>query len=55
LSDQNFNDVNTVEKRSKLAEKLLQVVRIVVDGPVMNEPSAITDFHFTKFVISGAQ
>jgi flagellar basal body-associated protein FliL len=55
LSDQNFNDVNTVEKRSKLAEKLLQVVRIVVEGPVMNEPSTITDFHFTKFVISGVQ
>ena len=55
LSDQNLNDVDTVEKRSKLAKKLLQEVRILVDGPVMNEPSAITDFHFTKFVISGAQ
>ena len=55
LSDQTLSDVDTVEKRSKLAKKLLQEVRIVVDGPVMNEPSAITDFHFTKFVISGAQ
>ena len=55
LSDQNLSDVDTVEKRSKLAKKLLQEVRIVVDGPVMNEPTAITDFHFTKFVISGAQ
>ena len=55
LSDQNLGDVDTVEKRSKLAKKLLQEVRIVVDGPVMNEPSAITDFHFTKFVISGVQ
>ena len=55
LSDQTLSDVDTVEKRSKLAKKLLQEVRIVVDGPVMNEPSAITDFHFTKFVISGVQ
>ena len=55
LSDQNLNDVDTVEKRSKLAKKLLQEVRIVVDGPVMKESSTITDFHFTKFVISGTQ
>ena len=55
LSDQTLSDVDTVEKRSKLAKKLLQEVRIVVDGPVMNEPSTITDFHFTKFVISGVQ
>ena len=55
LSDQNLNDVDTAEKRSRLAKKLLQEVRIVVDGPVMKESSTITDFHFTKFVISGVQ
>jgi flagellar basal body-associated protein FliL len=55
LSDQNLSDVDTVEKRSKLAKKLLQEVCILVDGPDMSGPSAITDFHFTKFVISGAQ
>ena len=55
LSDQALSDVDTVEKRSKLAKKLLQEVRIVVDGPVMKESSTITDFHFTKFVISGTQ
>ena len=55
LSDQNLSDVDTVEKRSKLAKKLLQEVRILVDEPDMDGPSAITDLHFTKFVISGAQ
>ena len=55
LSDQNLNDVDTVEKRSKLAKKLLQEVRILVDRPDTDGSSAITDFHFTKFVISGAQ
>jgi flagellar basal body-associated protein FliL len=55
LSDQKLSDVDTVDKRNKLAKALLQEVRILVDGPDMVEPSAITDFHFTKFVISGAQ
>ena len=41
--------------RNNLAKKLLQEVSILVDGPDTDEPSAITDFHFTKFVISGAQ
>ena len=55
LSDQKLTDVDTVDKRKKLARALLQDVRILVDGPDMGEPSAITDFHFIKFVISGAQ
>ena len=55
LSDQTLSDVDTVEKRSKLAKKLLQEVRILVDEPDMDGPSAITDLHFTKFVISGVQ
>jgi len=55
LSDQKLSDVDTVEKRNKLAKALLQDVRILVDGPDMDGPSAITDFHFIKFVISGAQ
>ena len=55
LSDQKLSDVDTVDKRNKLAKALLQEVRILVDGPDMDEPSAITDFHFIKFVISGAQ
>ena len=55
LSDQKLSDVNTVDKRNKLAKTLLQEVRILVDGPGMDEPSAITVFHFIKFVISGTQ
>ena len=55
LSDQNLSDIDTVDKRNKLAKTLLQEVKLLVDGPNMDGPSAITDFHFVKFVISGAQ
>ena len=55
LSDQKLSDVDTVDKRNKLAKTLLQEVKLLVDGPNMDGPSAITDFHFVKFVISGAQ
>ena len=55
LSDQKLSDVDTVDKRNKLAKALLQEVRILVDGLDMDGPSAITDFHFIKFVISGTQ
>ena len=55
LSDQKLSDIDTVDKRNKLAKALLQEVRILIDGPDMDGPSAITDFHFIKFVISGAQ
>ena len=55
LSDQKLSDVDTVDKRNKLAKTLLRELRILVDGPDMDGPSAITDFHFIKFVISGTQ
>ena len=55
LSDQKLSDVDTIDKRNKLAKALLQEVRILVDEPDMDGPSAVTDFHFIKFVISGAQ
>ena len=55
LSDQNLSDVDTIDKRNKLAKTLLQEVRTLVDGPNMDGPSAITDLHFVKFVISGAK
>ena len=55
LSEQNLSDVDTVDKRNKLAQTLLQEVRTLVNGPNMDEPSAITDFHFIKFVTSGTQ
>ena len=55
LSDQKLSDVDTVDKRNKLAKTLLREIKILVDGPDMDGPSAITDFHFLKFVISGAR
>jgi len=55
LSDQKLSDVETVDKRNKLAKALLRDIKILVDGPGMDGPSAITDFHFTKFVVSGTQ
>ena len=55
LSDQKLSDVDTVDKRNKLAKTLLREVRVLIDGPDMNGPSGITDFHFIKFVISGTQ
>jgi flagellar basal body-associated protein FliL len=55
LSDQNLSDVDTVDKRNKLAKTLLQKVRTLVDGPNMDGLSAITDFHFIKFMITGTQ
>jgi flagellar basal body-associated protein FliL len=53
LSDQTLDDVNTVAKRNKLAKALLNEVRLVVDGQTPTGPSAITDLHFIKFVLSG--
>ena len=55
LSEQILSDVDTVDKRNKLARALLQDVWTLVDGPNMDGPSTITDFHFIKFVITGAQ
>jgi len=55
LSDQKLSDVDTVDKRNKLAKTLLREVRVLIDEPDMDGASAITDFHFIKFVISGAQ
>ena len=53
LSDQTLDDINTVAKRKKLAKALLSEVRLVVDGQTPTAPSAITDLHFIKFVLSG--
>jgi flagellar basal body-associated protein FliL len=55
LSDQKLSDVDTIDKRNELAKTLLQEIKDLIDKPDMDGPSAITDFHFTKFVISGAQ
>jgi len=53
LSDQALDDLNTVAKRNKLAKALLSEVRLIVDGQNPTDPSAITDLHFVKFVLSG--
>lgn len=54
LSDQGIDTIDSPAKRSALEAKLLAVVREVIDGKAPTEPSAITDLHFIKFVISGS-
>lgn len=54
LSDQGIDTIDSPAKRSALEAKLLAAVREVIDGKAPTEPSAITDLHFIKFVISGS-
>jgi len=54
LSDHGIDTIDTPAKRSALEAKLLAAVREVIDGKAPTEPSAITDLHFIKFVISGS-
>ncbi len=54
LSEQKLADINSVEKRKKLTNRLLDDIQAIVDRPNIEEPSAITDVHFVKFVISEA-
>jgi len=54
LSDQGIDISDRPAKRSALEAKLLAAVREVIDGKAPTEPSAITDLHFIKFVISGS-
>ena len=49
LSDQNLSDVDTVDKRNKLAKTLLQEVRILVDGPRYGW--AISNYRFSFYKI----
>ena len=53
LAEQVHADVNTVEKRNALENKLLATVKPVIDGTKPERPSGITDLHLIKFVISG--
>ena len=53
LSDQGIATIDSPAKRKALEAKLLAAVREVIDGTAPTEPSAITDLHFIKFVISG--
>jgi flagellar basal body-associated protein FliL len=54
LSDQRIDTIDSPAKRNALEAKLLAAVREVIDGKAPTEPSAITDLHFIKFVISGS-
>ena len=52
LSEQKLTDVNTVTKRQKLSKALIKEVKRVVSS-LNGDPSAITDLHLIKFVLSG--
>ncbi|MFL2845558.1 MAG: flagellar basal body-associated protein FliL [Candidatus Puniceispirillaceae bacterium] len=54
LAQQNLANIDSVEKRKQLATQLLSDIRLIVDRPNSEDPSAITDVHFVKFVISEA-
>ncbi|MDC0476944.1 flagellar basal body-associated FliL family protein [Alphaproteobacteria bacterium] len=55
MAEQVYENLDTVAKRHALEEKLLTGVRLVIDGAKADEPSGITDLHFTKVVISGTR
>ena len=52
LAQQKLADIDSVEKRKKLTAQLLDDIKLIVDKPDTEQPSAITDVHFVKFVIS---
>ena len=54
LSDQGRGTIDSPAKRKALEAKLLAAVREVIDGKTPTEPSAITNLHFIKFVISNS-
>ena len=54
LAQQKLADIDSVEKHKKLTSLLLSEIRLIVDEPNTEKPSAITDVHFVKFVISEA-
>ena len=54
LAQQKLADIDSVEKRKKLTTQLLDDIKLIVDEPNTKKPSAVTDVHFVKFVISEA-
>ena len=54
LAQQKLADIDSVEKRKQLTSSLLADIRSIVEKPNTKKPSAITDVHFVKFVISEA-
>ena len=55
MAEQVYENLDTVAKRHALEAKLLNGIRLVIDGANADEPSGITDLHFTKIVISGTR
>ena len=55
MAEQVYEDLDTVAKRQALEKKLLDGIRLVIDGANLDEPSGITDLHFTKIVITGTR
>ena len=54
LAQQKLADIDSVKKRNKLTSQLLNDIRLIVDEPNTEKPSAVTDVHFVKFVITEA-
>ena len=52
LAEQKLADIDSVEKRKKLSNQLLDDIRLIVEKQNNEKLSAITDLHFVKFVIS---
>ena len=55
MAEQVYENLDTVTKRHELEKKLLNGVRLVIDGANADEPSGITDLYFTKIVITGTR
>ena len=55
MAEQVYENLDTVAKRRALEEKMLNGVRLVIDGANADEPSGITNLHFTKIVITGTR
>lgn len=55
MAEQVYENLDTVAKREALEKKLLDGIRLVIDGANPDEPSGITDLHFTKIVITGTR
>ena len=55
MAEQIYENLDTVKKRQALETKLLEVIKPIIDGASPEKPSAITDLHFTKLVITGTR
>jgi flagellar basal body-associated protein FliL len=55
MAEKVYENLDTVAKREALEKELLDGIRLVIDGANPDKPSAITDLHFTKIVITGTR